>query len=805
MTCRDASLLTWQAVADFAGCGTSVLRARLCAMCICAIALLAGCGGGAGTRPVEAFPVVQTVGATSPAARGYVFGLDRQDRLVYAARRTGPDLPALSAHSTALALVSMAIPAQGPRLPPEKVDNLIVGAPSFPRLAQAVEQSVRAQGTPLDSDAVYELVVAVGREIKPAYSAALAPTGPARRQFSKINGTPFTLVDGPALYNLNLTGVGSTGVIVQNDTEFAWDVVGADGQLRTVLPEEHVEVPDRGGVRFNLGVLHGPDTMRLNRWMLIEAASLQIFQAVFGEALGDDVLEDCAALIDGAARSEALTSLLLPNSMDRFMTQLAPTLFDEATGVAQCAAGLIADPDPKNSKKAANQVAKFIDTLVKVKSAVVDAGLFGVKVWAFVESIGFNESFVVCQDTHRQIVGCAERYELYFDRGFFTSGEPAALVPYAVAPVTLLAFTDTNSRTALPPGLQVLGENAHVTLSIKDLTVSAGAPGIANLRVLDPATGKESNEMRIEVVIPAMMPSAAQVNVGDQHIFRLVHPADPTKALVFTGAGLAWEIVGRNGGVATGQPLLNTFVTVAIAAGAVDIYARFGTAGPQEWHPKATMTIVGAAANIVVVTPGSTTLGIGASTTLGATLMAGDQPATPQPTFTWSSNNPAVASVSPAGVVSAAGTGTAVITARDPSTNLSGNASVTVGCGSTPLFNGITFNASQTNNVEVHLGFACITSSVSLEITETRRFNYYQPEIGPDGQVVGYTPLPQEETTTTTWSFTPASLTGPITNQDLLFGGFDATTGFPAGFIGVSFKITAILQDGSRVTRSGTY
>lgn len=95
----------------------------------------------------------------------------------------------------------------------------------------------------------------------------------------------------------------------------------------------------------------------------------------------------------------------------------------------------------------------------------------------------------------------------------------------------------------------------------------------------------------------------------------------------------------------------------------------------------------------VVISPQSPTIAIGQNTTLVATLTNGSGQSVSGRAVTWRSEQPAVAIVNAAGVVSAISVGTATIVAASDYDQVSGSATVTVTPGVIPIAS-ITFNPS---------------------------------------------------------------------------------------------------------------
>jgi DNA/RNA endonuclease G (NUC1) len=131
------------------------------------------------------------------------------------------------------------------------------------------------------------------------------------------------------------------------------------------------------------------------------------------------------------------------------------------------------------------------------------------------------------------------------------------------------------------------------------------------------------------------------------------------------------------------------------------------------WAPSATNTFgacndldVNAPAEVVSVSvsPSSTTLTVGGTVTLGATgLSTNGQPTVA--TFTWSSSNPAVATVDIVGLVTAIAGGDAIITAR-AANGVEGTAGIHVNAGPPASASPVRFNEIHYDNAGVDTGEA---------------------------------------------------------------------------------------------------
>ncbi|HSQ29801.1 MAG TPA: Ig-like domain-containing protein [Gemmatimonadaceae bacterium] len=167
----------------------------------------------------------------------------------------------------------------------------------------------------------------------------------------------------------------------------------------------------------------------------------------------------------------------------------------------------------------------------------------------------------------------------------------------------------------------------------------------------------------ITVASVTVTPSPASVSTGGT--VTLTATVKDASGNVLTGQIVAWST--SNPGIAT---VSSTGVVTGVAAGTVTITASSGGKSGTS-----TVTVTTAPVGSVTVSPSSTTIIIGQSTTLTATVkdINGN---TVSRAVTWSSSNTAKATVNSSGVVTSVDTGKVTITAT--SEGVSGTASVTI-------------------------------------------------------------------------------------------------------------------------------
>jgi pectate lyase len=233
------------------------------------------------------------------------------------------------------------------------------------------------------------------------------------------------------------------------------------------------------------------------------------------------------------------------------------------------------------------------------------------------------------------------------------TAEITAAVHPTVAQAGLLALLQGSSNRG--------GIRASSTVNVRpaDLIAVAG----------DGQTGTVGSTLSGELIVQAVDESGKGVpNVDIRFVARQHHGTLEPASVVTDAAGLArsrWTL-----GEAAGE--------MKAEAGA---HNRFKLT-PVEFTASALDDEVEQLAASVTVSPASATLAKGSSRQFSATVKDANGATISEPSLTWTSSNPGVASVNASGVVNAHEAGTATVTAT--SNNVSGTASVTVEAPAAP-------------------------------------------------------------------------------------------------------------------------
>lgn len=182
---------------------------------------------------------------------------------------------------------------------------------------------------------------------------------------------------------------------------------------------------------------------------------------------------------------------------------------------------------------------------------------------------------------------------------------------------------------------------------------AGGSSGIANITVLPPPVASVSVSPPLDTIV---LPGTAQLTAT---VFDAQHNPLTNRTITWSSNMPNVANVDANG------------LVTGVAAGSATI-----TASSEGQSGTATIVVQPPVAASVQVSPGATTLVVGDSTTLTATVKDSSGAVISGAPVTWSSDNTAAATVSAAGVVKAVGAGGATITAK--SGNASGTATILV-------------------------------------------------------------------------------------------------------------------------------
>jgi uncharacterized protein YjdB len=254
-------------------------------------------------------------------------------------------------------------------------------------------------------------------------------------------------------------------------------------------------------------------------------------------------------------------------------------------------------------------------------------------------------------------------------------GPPASSVQISVPSSTLLVGVEMQA-TATPV------DESGQPISGKTIAWQSANPSVATVNNTGVVKGINEGEVNISAIVDGMFasqriavkgrtptaisitPGSPSVTVGQQA--QLVAKVLDQKGVEMTGQPIAWS--SANAGVAS---ISSSGVLSGIAAGSTTISVTSGTLSAT-----AAATVVNAPVASVRVSPSSTTLTAGGSTTLTAEALDGSGNVLAGRAVSWSSQSPIVATVNSSGVLTAVAGGSTTINATIE--GKSGSVAVTV-------------------------------------------------------------------------------------------------------------------------------
>ena len=325
--------------------------------------------------------------------------------------------------------------------------------------------------------------------------------------------------------------------------------------------------------------------------------------------------------------------------------------------------------------------------------------------------------------------------------------------------------------------------NTSVVIVDQSGVVSAVGAGTATVSATcEGVTGTAPVSVSIIAVASVTVtPSPATVTTGGTVTLAAI--VKDANGNVLTGRVVAWST--SNPGVAT---VSSTGVVTGVAAGTVTI-----TATSEGKSGTSTVTVTTAPVGSVTVTPSPTTIIIGQSTTLTATVkdVNGN---TVSRTVSWSSSNTAKATVTSSGVVTAVDTGAVTITAT--AGGVSGTASVTI--VPVPVASVTVTPASATIGVGKTVQLAAVTKDANGNVLTGRTITWSTSDatvatVSSTGVVTGAGSGGKSATITATSE--GKSGTSTITVTPVPVGSVTVTPAPASVIIGKTTQLTAIVKD----------
>ena len=515
-----------------------------------AMMVVAGCGGGSDPEAAQPAPIqlassVVSAGTAVPSAtvaavaqtltpygsaslgsavpvpdkESVVLAVDAQGQIRLAGFSAGGQATQLTAESTAVALVRLAV-ARPDHVTAADLNTHIRSAASFASLVSQVESSL-ASGTPFTSSPeLLRTVLSVARDAAQMVSTPQALTLATAVTSTSVESPPYTIIDSPLMGEVRI----DAERVLENSTAVAWSVksatysgqpIGAAALLdapaglfsRQYLPKR-LELAGDDGRTFRLTVGQDAESRSKNmRGILVD---------LIAEMVKDIANSECAAsLVDAAIGANDLRELVSGsdiNGVVGFLESQAAKAIGNASVQSQFASGCL-----KNAKLEQFVAAKLgylvplfkaIDTVSSTASIVERLAVLG-HFW------DDSKEVVVCIGKNGSVANCVTRFRLVPDNFYMIVGDTYS--------AELKAFDTYDDETLVPSTVEIAA----------DLAISASPTGVGTLV---PAAGRWSMSIRdtvtqakteqtVELINPVFEFPELSLEAGQSRRVALVDPA----------------------------------------------------------------------------------------------------------------------------------------------------------------------------------------------------------------------------------------------------------------------------------------
>lgn len=448
-----------------------------------------------------------------------VFAVDQQDNVVLAAR-TSDGATTLSADSTAVALVRIALGVVPNQITSSRLNEDIRATAAFKPLVSSILADLAIPSIPTADPTVLGNIADVLAELGPVLASQLTETQASTSAAQLATIQVYPSVSTPFPYSLTFGGVDQVEItnpayLVSNKGLITYSLTSSAGSNEILLEGtptidrltgrlKTITLPNNQGKGFNVTVGQSAASKRAN----ILAIASDLMALLVGETLGQQKSTQCL--------TAAANALLLPKDIDPVVQ--APSLatltkyLDNAASTANMRSMIKSCADLSDTAELAVSFAKaFIG---------ISAGFFDVK--AKVSQVGLMFRLIqfktavnrppitngVCESNSGNgtvIVNCA--------RAFKFMPEPAITSGQTVVP-KVMAFDINDQPTALPADLE-FSSNSPDLASVESRTgeITAIKEGSALIKITDPSTGQFSlagvQIGSLQVGIAPLMPSVA--------------------------------------------------------------------------------------------------------------------------------------------------------------------------------------------------------------------------------------------------------------------------------------------------------
>jgi hypothetical protein len=489
--------------------------------------------GGVGV-PIDIIP--------SPDARnGLVVALDADDNIRLAAIEISADAKVvMTADSTAVAMVRIAIGALPDGRTPQSANQIIRATTAYPALVAAISKAL-TDGVPVSttSTVLTQIAAVVDQSSGPLRAAITAKAGPAKLPL------PYSLLGTTGnIPSVHLVATTTAGKInVRNSLPIFWQARTNSSPLVMlpicdykcillggVLPWEGpstVQLPDADGAALTLHLEQNSQTKSANAVDVIRGSLGVVLSNLPGGSTCDSAIS--SLLLGSSSLDNALTSI---DSFKAYLRSTSLKSLDWGKVLQKCA--------PSTLSGAVGSFAKSILGLVSGVSEITSAiKVGGIAVQLSMWALYFDTSvdIKVCEgDTADpklpyDIANCAAKIQ--------TIPRPLILAVGAKVTPTYKALDANGAETALPVWLTFTSPDTTVVAINPDTgAMEARKKGELDISAADPSIPLDS-KFTVTVADLKVEPVAPTVAIGQSVTLKLVDPSG--RDIVTKGAGIEWH------------------------------------------------------------------------------------------------------------------------------------------------------------------------------------------------------------------------------------------------------------------------
>ena len=513
------------------------------------------------------------IATNTPTGQSLVLAVNRDDQIVLAAIVDSRETE-LSAVSTALALVRIAVGELPPGIVAADFDGVIRALPDFGHLVSIISEALERGEAPSTNPAVLDRIADVFRAMtnEPSLTGSAVELSTQGIWDSPVPEVPYELVSDPGpsgLLSLRITSSSPGWITLSNRMPIPW-VVSTFTALRD-SPEQQIEsriiapsllgstIVTSSTYGFNLTVGQSPES---RVWM---ARSLMLRTVKFGLSLVTP--SNCA----DATLLAGLDAYVETQSDGSWGDWLA---YFDAFFSAQNLSSLLAKcPGPGLVSDFFKAMSPYLNALKITNGVFQGTGLAFEFTYAREFWNPADKKFGVCVSAQGAVVRCAAEYEFIFPSGSIFEADKSCNAGISMAPgasVTprIIGRDAAGDPTLVPSGLIYSSDKPEVVLVDRDTgTMTAKIVGESAVVTVTDLTSSPmaQGSCTVRVIVPRVSPSSATLKMPPadaadrRQTFRLT---DEEGAEVLTPPGVIWQAspIGQQS-IFPFTPLVNTNVT----------------------------------------------------------------------------------------------------------------------------------------------------------------------------------------------------------------------------------------------------